>query len=293
MTMIGQADFDIVAGMMPVMAVLEQIGARAAVTGSLAAVAHGLGRIVSDIDIVADLSPEQLLKLATRLGSSYAVDTDMGAAALAARTAFPIVELGMLLKIDILVPRDRALDHAALERARPTRLAPDLPLLPLLTPEDLILFKLERAAVIWPHRDRDWYDLLWLLKFRRDLDQAYLDTQAATMGWTRGLITARAAAQHEPLAMDVALADEQMMLQAAWSHQQPASARVEGARLDRIQGVAFERRRDRERDPTVDELTLALTAFKWRFWDSNNPAASERLVTLVRSRVDTETVHVP
>src|SRR5437867_1415188 len=77
MTTIGQADFDILTGIVPVMDALDRIGARAAVTGGLAAVAHGVGRTVSDVDIVADLTPAQLRDLVARLQSCYAVDQRM------------------------------------------------------------------------------------------------------------------------------------------------------------------------------------------------------------------------
>ena len=44
MTTIGQADFDILAGIVPLVQMLERLGVRYAVTGSLAAVAHRVGR---------------------------------------------------------------------------------------------------------------------------------------------------------------------------------------------------------------------------------------------------------
>jgi hypothetical protein len=73
---------------------------------------------------------------------------------------------------------DRALDCRALGRARPITTALDVPPLPLITPENLILFKLERAAAIWPRRGVDWYDLEYRLKFRKDLDHPYLDAHS-------------------------------------------------------------------------------------------------------------------
>src|SRR5262249_11348080 len=191
-----------------------------------------------------------------RLWPCYAVDRHMSETALTARTAFPLVELTMLLKLDIILPRDRALDRSALGRAQPTLLALDVPPLPLIPPEALILVRLERAAAIWRLPDGGWYDLEFLLKFRHALDHAYLDTQAAALGWTKGLATARAAAQTEPLALDVTLALERAMLAAAWEQRRPPHLCVEGARRDRMQGVAFERRRDHQRDPTADDLAL-------------------------------------
>jgi hypothetical protein len=292
MTTIGQADFDILTGIVPIAQTLDRLGVRYALTGSLAAVAHGVGRAVSDVDLVAQLSPLQATDLITHVAARYAVDPCMVEQALAARTSFPMIELAMLLKVDIVLPHDRGLDRSALDRARPINIAHDLAPLPLITPEDLILFKLERAAAIWPRRGADWYDLQFLLKFRKDLDHAYLDVLATALGWTRGLATARAIAQTEPLAQDMTSAFERAMLDGAWLQQHPPLVYVEGVRRDRIQGAADERRRDRSRHPEADDLALALDAFKWRYWDCDDPAASEQLVHMVAAHARLELVDV-
>jgi len=67
MTTIGQADFDILAGIGPILNTLARLGARYALTGSLAAVAHGVGRAVGDVDLVAELTPQQTTQLAIQL----------------------------------------------------------------------------------------------------------------------------------------------------------------------------------------------------------------------------------
>jgi len=288
MTIIDQAEFDILAGIEPIVNTLARLGARYALTGSLAAVAHGVGRAVGDVDLVADLTPQQTTELASQLLPRYAVDQSMVEMALRERTFFSLIDLTMLLKVDIVLPRDRALDRSALHRARPTTIALDLPPLPLITPEDLILFKLERAAAIWPRRSVDWYDLQYLLKFRKDLDHAYLDAQSVALGWMQGLTTARSKAQTEPLALDMTLEFEREMFDGAWGQQHPPLVYVEGARRDRIMGAAYERQRDRERHPEADALSLALEALKWRYWTCDAPDASEQLVAMVAVRAGLE-----
>jgi hypothetical protein len=292
MTTIGQADFDILAGIVPLVQMLERFGVRYAVTGSLAAVAHGVGRAVNDVDLVADLTPQQATELLAHIAAEYAADPRVVQHAVAERTSFPLIELARLLKVDIVLPRERALDYA-LERAHSTVLAHDLAPVPLVTAEDLLLFKLERAAARWPRRGLDWYDVQFLLKFRKDLDHAYLDRMAGDLGWTRGLTTARSAAEAEPLASDITLAFERTMLDGAWAQQYPPFVHVEGVRRDRIQGVAGERQRDRTRHPLTDERTLALDAFRWRYWECDDPASSERLVQLVAAHIGVELVDAP
>jgi hypothetical protein len=288
MMTIGQADFDILAAIIPIVNALARLGTRYALTGSLAAVAHGVGRAVGDVDLVAELSAEQTTELTKHLLPRYVVDQGMVERALSSRTSFPLLDLTMLLKVDIVLPHDRALDRSALDRARPTTIAHDVSPLPLITPEDLILFKLERAAAIWPWRGDDWYDLQYLLKFCKDLDHAYLDAQAAALGWMRGLTTARTVAQTEPLALDMTLEFDRRMLDGAWGQQHPPLVYVEGARRDRIMGVAYERQRDQERHSEADPLTLALDALKWRYWDCDDPDASERLVAMVAAHAGLE-----
>ena len=293
MTTIGQADFDILAGIVPIVQTLERLGVRYALTGSLAAVAYGVGRAVSDVDLVAELTPQQATDLIRQAETGYAVDPQRVEQALTKRTSFSLVELAMLLKVDIHLPRERALDRSALDRARPTSIAHDLAPLPFITAEDLLLFKLERAAAIWPRRGVDWYDIQFLLKFRKDLDHTYLDTLAVTLGWMRGLTLARSLAQTEPLAQDLTLAFERTMLDGAWAQQHPPLVYVEGVRRDRIQGAADERHRDRARHPEADGLALALEAFRWRYWDCDDPAASAELVHLVAAHAGLELVDVP
>jgi hypothetical protein len=101
---------------------------------------------MSDVELVAELSPQQATELIRQPETGYAVDPRMVARAFAKRTSFPLVELIMLLKVDIILPRERvldhsALDHSALERTRPTSIAHDLVPLPFITAEDLLLFK--------------------------------------------------------------------------------------------------------------------------------------------------------
>lgn len=292
MTIIGQADFDILAGIRPIVSTLARLGVRYALTGSLAVVAHGVGRAVGDVDLVVELTPQQAITLARQLSPGYAVDQGMIEMALTARTSFPLIDLSRLLKIDMVLPRDRVLDRSALDRARATTIALDVPPLPLITPEDLILFKLERAAAIWPRHGVDWYDLEYLLKFRQDLDYAYLDAQSTALGWMRGLTTARAAAQTEALALDMTLEFERQMFDGAWVQQHPSRVYVEGVRRDRIMGAAYERQRDRERHPEADALSLALEALKWRYWDCDDPDASKQLVAMVAAHAGLEVGNV-
>ena len=105
-----------------------------------------------------------------------------------------------------------------------------------------------------------------------------------------GLAEAASAAgtddEHDP--EGATLAFERQMLDGGWAQQHPPLVYVEGARRDRVMGVAYERQRDRERDPKADALTLALDALKWRYWDCNGPDVSERLVAMVAARAGLE-----
>ena len=91
---------DLLAGLHEVLPLLDGLGVRYAVTGSLAAVAWGVGRAVYDVDLVADVTEEQAAALRST--------------------------------VDIVLPRNRPLDQAALERALRVTLADDLPPLPVI-----------------------------------------------------------------------------------------------------------------------------------------------------------------
>ncbi len=65
---------DLLAALEPVLAVLERLGVRHLVGGSVASSAHGVARASLDVDLVAELEPEHVTPLAAALQDVFFVD---------------------------------------------------------------------------------------------------------------------------------------------------------------------------------------------------------------------------
>jgi hypothetical protein len=90
-----------------------------------------------------------------------------------------------MFKVDVFVSRDRPFDCMAMGRARPEMLGDDPGALqvPVATAEDIVLAKLEWFEAGGRTSERQWADVVGVLKLRQsDADLAYLRRWAAALG---------------------------------------------------------------------------------------------------------------
>jgi hypothetical protein len=176
---------DLLAALEPVIDVLEALGVPHFVGGSLASSAHGIPRASIDADVVADLGPAHVAPLVGRLQGRYYLDEAHIRAAVAARRSFNLIHLDTLFKIDVFASKRRPFDLEALRRARPQPLedAPQPRPFRVATPEDTILAKLEWFRAGGETSERQWTDVVGVIKARSDdLDVPYLRRWAASLG---------------------------------------------------------------------------------------------------------------
>ena len=154
------------------------------VGGAMASAILGEPRTTEDIDIVADIRPEQADALIGALGSEFYVPVDSLRNAVVRRTSFNIIHLETMRKVDIFVLRGVALDQEEMRRRLRVVVATDPErTLYVATPEDLILQKLEWYRKGGSVSDRQWRDVLGLIKVQGDrLDRAYLTRWATETG---------------------------------------------------------------------------------------------------------------
>ncbi|MCX7783697.1 MAG: hypothetical protein N2318_08655 [Meiothermus sp.] len=163
--------------------VFHRLGVEYRIGGSVASSTLGHLRATNDVDIVADLRPENLGSFIAALQGRFYVDEAYITEAVMRERGFNLIHLETFLKVDIFPVKTRPFDRAAFSRKIRTRLMDSPPLeADLLTPEDVILNKLEWYELGGRVSERQWGDVLGILRVQTQLDWAYLRHWAAALG---------------------------------------------------------------------------------------------------------------
>lgn len=178
---------DVLAAATRVVDTLEHLGVRYHIGGSLASSAYGMPRATADVDLVAELHPEQVDAFVDQLQAEYYVDRERAREAVNQRRSFNLIHLDTMVKVDVFVPEARPFDQQELNRARPQTLdvAEAARLFFVKSPEDLVLRKLSWYRAGGEVSERQWSDVVGVLKVQVErLDSAYLTHWAAVLELT-------------------------------------------------------------------------------------------------------------
>ena len=165
---------------------LDRLNVPYFIGGSLASALYGEPRATIDADIIADLKNEHVAPLVRALSNEFYIAQDAALDAIRAQRSFNVIHLATSFKVDVFIRKRRAFDDAQFERrtrqivsADPERSAY------IATAEDTILAKLEWYKIGGAVSDRQWRDILGVLKTQSDaLDQDYLRRMANQLGVT-------------------------------------------------------------------------------------------------------------
>ena len=155
----------------------DELGVPWLVGGSVASSLLGEPRATADVDLVADLRLPHVSPLYARLVDTYYVDEDALRWAVKTRRTFNVIHLTSMTKADVYCSKGDALSRGQMAR----RIVVETPhgSLPVTSPEDIILQKLLWFVEGGGVSDRQWRDLIGVVRVHHDkLDHAYLDTHA-------------------------------------------------------------------------------------------------------------------
>jgi hypothetical protein len=174
---------DVLAAITPVVEALERLGVTYHIGGSVASSVYGIMRATIDADIIADLRLEQARPLMKQLQAIYYIDEDMIRDAIRRRTEFNVIHFDTMLKVDIFLPKSRLFDQEQRRRIQLELLAEGTRPFYMASPEDTILNKLEWYRMGGEVSDRQWNDILGVLKVQgTNLDMTYLRRWASSLG---------------------------------------------------------------------------------------------------------------
>ncbi len=156
--------------------VFEQLGVSYVIGGSLASTLYGMVRTTQDSDVIAEMRSEHIPTFVAALQDEFFIDDQMIADAVQRHSSFNIIHRDTMFKVDVFIPRPRPYQRSQFDRAQrqvfsfETEISANF-----ASPEDTILSKLEWYRMGGETSERQWRDILGVLKTRKgELDLDYL-----------------------------------------------------------------------------------------------------------------------
>ena len=149
-------------GFLKLLEILDKVEIPYSVGGSVASSAHGIPRTTMDVDIVADLRPDQVEELAGLLHPDFYADALAITEALARQRSFNVIHMASAYKFDVFPLRRDEYSRMEFSRRQFTEIRSfgSEPIeCAVATAEDTILRKLEWYRAGGETSERQWGDL--------------------------------------------------------------------------------------------------------------------------------------
>lgn len=149
----------------PIVDALEQLSVPYHLGGSVASSLYGQPRSTQDVDLIADLPSSLVRPFVKLLENDYYVVEDAIRDAIRHRSSFNLISHLTFMKVDIFIPKLRAFDQDAFHHGvRQRAIEPGGRLFPVGSPEVIVLNKLEWYEMGGRVSQRQWNDLIGVLK---------------------------------------------------------------------------------------------------------------------------------
>jgi len=156
--------------------VLEKLGVPYLIGGSLASTLYGMVRTTQDSDIITEMHAEHIQPFIAALQNEFFIDEEIIAESIERNSSFNIIHRETMFKVDIFTPRPRPFQQSQLDRAQKQTFRFETEMSAnFASAEDTILSKLEWYRLGGEVSERQWRDILGVLKTRAgELDIDYL-----------------------------------------------------------------------------------------------------------------------
>lgn len=163
--------------------IIERLGIAYAVGGSMASSVYGEVRFTQDADITVEPFDAKSDPLFAALKDIFYVSRSAMKQALEECGSFNVIHLASAFKIDVFIRKDRPFDRQMLAHRRQIKLSDAHSPVAVVSPEDIILLKLEWFRDGGQTSERQWNDVLGIIRVQgKNLDTEYLEKWAGVLG---------------------------------------------------------------------------------------------------------------
>ncbi len=161
------------------------------VGGSVASSLQGEMRYTEDLDLVVNIQPTQVQQLITAIAPEFYISSVAVEEAISGKTSsFNVIHLETTEKADIFVMGNDEFARSQMLRRRLYNPSNEQSFY-ICSPEDTVLQKLLWFRLTSNQSQKQWRDILGVLKLQKQLDNSYLNQWAETLKLTDLLAQAR------------------------------------------------------------------------------------------------------